>query len=306
MKKFLIAVVMFYMTCGAIPQASAQIQVYDPLIGSAGANMISVIKFNYKYWLDARNSRLIEDAESEIIKTLRPGQSVNVYVIASGPKDTPVVQRVVRESDGDLRSGIEWIFRRDTLYWNKSPYCSAAPISLPIPSRSEFESSIRYSFSSRVTYDDYAFLIKSVNNMAQVRRIYTDYMYDFADDTALAGASGTVILTASESESTYRVYDAANNRQDSNSYRKGNNLSRMGNTVWVLCRSNSGEYVLMYTNLAGINVRVGDRVQAGSTKIGQWQNASRRGVSLYRVFGPEQYFLRPEGYPAPYPILLNN
>lgn len=289
-----------------LPQAKAQAPLYDESVGSLASDILDVIEFHYSIWLGNRNRTLINDALAKIQMNLRPGQTVNVLLIATGDEKHPVFQRAVPSgaNGGVFLSQGEWVVGHVTLQ-GRSKFYSATPESLPIPSRSEFESSIRRSFSSNVTYNDYVFLMNAVNNMIPTRRDIGGYVHDLLDNVAIAGASGTVILTARDSDSTYRIYDAANNRSDSTSYRKGRNLSRMGNTVWVLCRSGAGEYVLVYTDLTRINVSVGNRVQAGSTRIGQWSDAQTKGFSLFRVHGPEQYFLRPDGSPKPYPILLN-
>ncbi len=309
MKRICLLIVLLCLTLAAATSpAKVQAQLYDNSVGDFASDLFDVIEFYYSIWLGSRNREMVNDALAKIQMDLRPGQTVNVLLIATGPEEHPVFQRAVPEGSngGVFRSSGEWIVGRITLQGRRHFY-SATPESLPIPSRSEFESSIRSSFSSKVTYDDYAFLMTAVNNMIPTSRTAGGYVHDLLDNTAIAGASGTVILTAYDSDSTYRVYDAANNQSDSNSYRKGSIISKMGNTVWVLCRSNAGEYVLVYTDLDRINVSVGDRVQGGSTRIGQWSSRSdTKGFSLYRVHGPDQYFLRSTGYPGPYPILLNH
>lgn len=309
MKRLLLHFVLLCLALIAITsQTKTQAQLYDDSVGDFASDLFDVIEFHYSIWLGSRNRELVNDALAKMQMDLKPGQTVNMLLIATGPEKHPIFQRAVPEASngGVFLSSGEWVVGRVTLQGRRHFY-SATPMSLPIPSRSEFESSIRSSFSSEVTYDDYAFLMTAVNNMIPTSRTAGGYVHDLLDNTAIAGASGTVILSAYDSESTYRVYDAANNQSDSNSYRKGSSLSRMGNTVWVLCRSNVGEYVLVYSDLDRINVNVGDRVQGGTTRIGQWSSRSdTRGFSLYRVHGPKQYFLRSEGSPGPYPILLNN
>ena len=304
MKKITILIVILCMSFAAITQ-QVKAQIYDNSVGSIASDVLDVIEFNYSIWLGSRNRELINDALAKIQMNLSPNQTVNVLLIATGSEKHPIFQRAVPAVNGVFLNNQEWVVGRVTLQ-GRSKFYSASPEALPISSRSEFESSIRRSFSSDVTYDDYKFLINAVNNMIPTARVHNSYVHDLLDNTALAGASGTVILTAYSSENTYRIYDAANNSSDSVSYRKGPNLSRMGNTVWIVCHSDAGgEYVLVYTDLTRINVSVGDRVKAGSTRIGQWSNATTKGFSLYRVHGSRQYFLRPDGSPKPYPILLN-
>lgn len=306
MKKFLSIIICACAVCLSVQQASAQAPLYDDSIGSRAIDVLDIIDFYYSNWLGQRNCTMINDALARIQMELRPGQTVDALLIATGDASRPIFQRAVPSgaNGGVFLSNGEWVVGRVTLT-GRTRYYSATPMKLYVPTRSEFETAISRSFSSNVTYGDYTFLITALSEMLPSTRVVGGYMHDILDNTALAGANGTVILTANKYDSTYRIYDAANNRSDSNSYPKGSQLSGMGNTVWVLCASNSGEYVLVYTDLNRINVRVGDRVQAGSTRIGQWSDAETKGFSLYRVHGPKQYFLRPDGSPKPYPILLN-
>ena len=280
-----------------VDKASAQ-----PAIGgrTLGQNVGSIPKianwwFQYGY-LHPRNAAKVKEAVEAEKSKMKPGEIKRFRVIVAGEGDGAVFQYLDPVSSGLLLSAGCRV--QETIVIAKPG--SGGVVVLPEipagPSNESFERWRRNFPGGAVDYKDYKTVFNAIVDMCGKGALA------LSNKKFYAPVDGTVILLAQERDSKYKVYDVAKGGEDPKAYDKGSVLSKLETTVWIL--SDDKKYVSVFSNLESVDVKLGDRVVRGRTELGSWKrDFDTAAFQLYRVYGPEQYFLNDVGNPKPLPLI---
>jgi hypothetical protein len=286
--------------------------------GSSWEDLFDAIVFNGRiFYFDRRYNEALKKAIEETRTGLKPGEShtYGTLVRSRGPDEWVEFVSLYRTDQAqlypqDVRSyGPQFLI-------SKERFLHVQPL-VPVP-RAEFDR-IRAAAKpavQRLTYEDYVMAVQAGNLLAghtevvDLARAATGQfqfpagrMIDLLDQKAYAASPGArVILVATDGAAKYKVLNIATGRVEE--YPKGDAMKKAGNAIYLLASHNSQEYVIVYKWLANLSVECGAVVEVGQ-EIGRLRDDAKGGTSieLWRVFGPNQYFIAGAGTPnGPYSV----
>ncbi len=279
-----------------------------PHLGQALGDLPDAVLWHLKVsYLLPSNFAAFERARLSAMASLEPGESADFDVLMRlGPDDAPLVfAGLVRSDTARITSADTCTVARLRLSQPRLVLCQMTRLA---SDRAFFES-LRSHYPkmlARMGFEDFLVGERVWANTVGCRE---GRFYNVLDPTARAGGSGRIILVSKSGERTYRVFNVETGEVEE--VRKGSKLPKLGTTVFLLMDARGAptrRYVVVYTRLAKALVRPGAEAKAGQTVIGLF---TREGSwEVWRVHGPEQYFLSPldGSEPRPYrvaPVVLS-
>ena len=268
------------------------------------------------FYVGPHNARLFEQEVKKAEESLKPGETVQFRVIARQVGSILVFQRLERADIPVIKPVEDMTMALIEL--SKSQFAIKSGL-LSALSKAEFDEVKRQLDNSPLTYADHCFGTEALNalngysvdatDIAAIQRLRGRLeLQDLTkeDLAARAVAEGVVILIAEAAADTYRVFNIETGQVDRTAYPKGEFIKSLGGTVWLYTKRADGtEYTTIYANLDKIAVEPGRRTNRSETVLGQWKTFSSPtlNLSIWRVHGAEQRFLRETGEPKPYCVL---
>lgn len=240
-----------------------------------------------------QNGAQMSQAILKEIPKVDRGESARFRVVVDGAERRPHFVALLPEEGGELlKSGqrVVGIVTITANHYSPRPGGPGRPGGPATPpSRDEFDSWKRNFQRNSVDFDDFTVVSRALVQLSGVG----GGLINLLRQDVYAPFTGTVILVAQDRARDYEVFDVAGNRKDPRRYVKGDSIKELGTTLWIL--SEDKKYVAVFSQLGSTEATVGQRVESGKTRVGVCKDYKSRSFQLYRVYGPNQYFLNGSG-----------